>query len=636
MNTLSQDLIEKLTILVENNIQNTSFTISHVYTELGISRTQLHRVIKKETGLSTTLFIRKIRLQKAVSLLQDTELRISEIASLTGIDSPQNFSKYFVQEYSLSPSEFRKQAIHAKQLLPDVNLNVEKELKEEVLPLKEISRRPKKLPLSLIGTLIALGVVVGVLLSGKATLFFSDTVADATTMADFNNSLAILPFKTQNISETVNDGIMEHLHDAFSQIEQLKVIARTSSNQYTTSQTNFSQIGNELNVEYLLLGSLLQANKKVQISLQLLKTKGEATVWKKMYEVDEKYLYRITNTIIRDVAIELKQDIPPKLSQRLNRRFTTNQRAYNEFLQGRALMITREKQKINQSIIKFERAIAIDSNFAEAYAYKAIAYNLNGNLGYENLATSNNIAEQNALMAIKLDAQNATAYAILGNVYREQYKWEQARTAYQISMQYKPNDAQTVYWYSLLLRSIGKPKEAVEYSRKAIALDPLYPVILAGHIINCAYAGRDDLAQVSINNGRLLFSKSFVFYNGLAYYELINGNYSQALVQFNKAEELNPDMQFLSTLTMYCEAKTGQTRKALDYINSLGDTPTNNLSKAMVYSGLGEENLSMSFLEKAADAGKIHYDLLLHPTFRSFHQNPRFLAVLEKFELNLF
>ena len=52
-------------------------------------------------------------------------------------------------------------------------------------------------------------------------------------------------------------------------------------------------------------------------------------------------------------------------------------------------------------------------------------------------------------------------------VYRDQYKWEQARTAYEISLKYKPNDALTLYWYSLLLRSIGRPAEALEVSARA-------------------------------------------------------------------------------------------------------------------------------------------------------------------------
>ena len=118
MNTSHQDIIEKLTHLILDDSQTSSLTVSEITKSLGTSRTQLHRIVKKETGLSTTLYIRKIRLQKARKLLCTSDLRISEIAHLSGIDSPQNFSKYFIQEFQLSPSEYRK--LNSGQIIHDI------------------------------------------------------------------------------------------------------------------------------------------------------------------------------------------------------------------------------------------------------------------------------------------------------------------------------------------------------------------------------------------------------------------------------------------------------------------------------------------------------------------------------------
>lgn len=628
MNTSHQDIIEKLTHLILDDSQTSSLTVSEITKSLGTSRTQLHRIVKKETGLSTTLYIRKIRLQKARELLCTSDLRISEIAHLSGIDSPQNFSKYFIQEFQLSPSEYRK--LNSGQILHDIPPY------EPVHQAESKDEWFRRLPSQrafyiFLGVFVLIGIGAWIHRTQSTKL----GIKGLDPGQNFENSLAILPFTYQNVAANSSEGILDELHNSLAQIENLKVIARTSSDQFKSTKNDFKKIGTELRVNHILTGNLQKQNNNLQLNLRLVDTQGDSTVWTKTYVSRESSLMRLTKAITRDIATELSQSISPSLAQRLNRQITTDQDAYNEFLEGRSLLVTREKEKLAQSIEKFNRAIALDSTFAEAYAYKAIAHNLNGNMGYTNLEASLNESEQNALMAIKLDGQNASAYAILGNIYREQYKWEQARTAYQISLKYKPNDAQTTYWYSLLLRSIGKPEEALEYSQVAIELDPLYPVILGGHIINCAYANRNDLAQKSVERGKILFGDSFVLYNTLGYYELINSNYAKALVHLRKAENMNPDIQLLGALIMFCEAKTGNTQKARNFISSLSDTPNDHMAKAIIYSALGNRDLSMHWLKKAADAGKIHYDLLLHPAFTEFHQDPRFLAILNQFDLRL-
>lgn len=628
MNTSHQDIIEKLTHLILDDSQTSSLTVSEITKSLGTSRTQLHRIVKKETGLSTTLYIRKIRLQKARELLCTSDLRISEIAHLSGIDSPQNFSKYFIQEFQLSPSEYRK--LNSGQILHDIPPY------EPVHQAESKDEWFRRLPSHrafyiFLGVFVLIGIGAWIHRTQSTKL----GIKGLDPGQNFENSLAILPFTYQNVAANSSEGILDELHNSLAQIENLKVIARTSSDQFKSTKNDFKKIGTELRVNHILTGNLQKQNNNLQLNLRLVDTQGDSTVWTKTYVSRESSLMRLTKAITRDIATELSQSISPSLAQRLNRQITTDQDAYNEFLEGRSLLVTREKEKLAQSIEKFNRAIALDSTFAEAYAYKAIAHNLNGNMGYTNLEASLNESEQNALMAIKLDGQNASAYAILGNIYREQYKWEQARTAYQISLKYKPNDAQTTYWYSLLLRSIGKPEEALEYSQVAIELDPLYPVILGGHIINCAYANRNDLAQKSVERGKILFGDSFVLYNTLGYYELINSNYAKALVHLRKAENMNPDIQLLGALIMFCEAKTGNTQKARNFISSLSDTPNDHMAKAIIYSALGNRDLSMHWLKKAADAGKIHYDLLLHPAFTEFHQDPRFLAILNQFDLRL-
>ncbi len=621
-------IIEKLTRIIEENLDNPTFSLDQVYKELGISRTHLHRIIKEQTQLSTTLYIRKIRLHKAKELLITTDRRIAEIADLTGIDSPQNFSKYFFQEFAVSPTEFRKQ----KNIPAPTSSTFTVSGPMVQGPL--VHRSGKNYRYIWGGIFLAIWFVIGGYFWKSQVNSRPYKVLGATDYNElFDNSIAILPFKSDANGESLAEGVMEEIHGSLSLIQNLKVIARRSSNEFKDSKKTVRQIGAELQVAYILQGRVSEKSNKAQMSLELVRTQDGTTVWTKNQEGDLKIFFNLMNEVIRELALKLDLKITPELVYKLERIPTKNAEAYNQFLQGRLLMIARTQEKLAASIHKFDRALALDPDFAEAYAYKAIASHLTGNMGYAEMEASGNAAEQNALKAIQLDAQNATAYATLGNVYRDQFKWQQAKTSYTIALKYRPNDAQTIYWYSLLMRSMGRPDEALQYSAKAMAIDPLYPVILGGHVLNCAYAGQYDLAEKSIKDGRLIFDDSFVYYMATGYYYLIRENYAQALKEFKKVQELNPNMKYFGTLIYYCEARLGNKTSSMLYLKSFENHPQDYISKSMVYAGMGEKDSSMAYLQKAADLGVIHSDILVNPTFKILRKDPRFEAILRKFGL---
>lgn len=624
-------ILENLSQLIGRNIGNSALSLDDICKELGISRSHLHRIVKEQTGLSTTLFIRRIRLEKAKELLSTTDFRITEIADKIGIDSPPNFSKYFLQTFDISPTDYRR--------LTKISANGEVSHKENQLVNDSFldnsakkNRFSAKIFLQITALLVLTAVVIyfGVINLKKAP---NDKETSADYAPHYDNSIAVLPFQSLDNNAIFANGIFEEIHSSLSLIDNLKVIAQTSSNQYKdTKKTNW-QIGDELQVAYLLQGKVKETNNRVKISLALIRAEDDIEVWTKDYEGELGNVFNLMNDIVKNLAAELKQEITPKLSQKLDRIPTKSIEAYNAFLQGQVLMKTRAKEKLAESLVKFDNALAIDPDFAEAYAYKAIAYHLGSNMGYTDTKTSFDLAEQSALAAIKIEVENGTAYATLGNIYRDQFKWQQAQTFYEIALKYKPNDAQTLYWYSLLLRSTGKLSAAIQYSTKAVTLDPLYPVILAGHIVNCAYAGKDSLAQKSIDEGRLIFDNSFIYYMGKGYFYLNKDDFAAALKEFKKVEELNPSMRYFNTMPAFCEAKLGHKNLALKLLKTYGNDPQDYISQSMLQASLGQKDSCLIYLQKAADLGVTHTDLLVHPAFKFVRQDARFKAVLQKFGL---
>lgn len=628
MNSPEKAVIDRLVQLIEENLSDSSFSLDTIYKELGISKTQLYRIVKEETQLSTSLFIRSVRLQKAKQLLDSGNLRITEIAHAVGIDSPQNFSKYFLQTYGISPSDYRKQQnqneIHEVEETADEGVETPG---YQTTPSPRISFN--YLP-AFIG-LILVGVMIGFYFWKTSSSPSSENQTDY--LPHYDNSIAVLPFKSLNNNPSFAEGVLEGIHSSLSLIENLKVISQSSSGQYRdTDKTNW-QIGDELQVAYVLKGTVKEQANRVETVLSLIRTKDDIEVWSQRYEGELPRLFNLTNGMVKDIAAQLKQKITPSQSQQLEHVPTRSFEAYNEFLLGRTLLITRTKEKLNESLIRFNKALALDTTFAEAQAYKSIAYLLMGNMGYQDLKTGLELAEQHALKAIQLDAHNSTAYATLGNVYRGNFKWQQSKTAYEISLKYRPNDAQTIYWYSLLLRSMGQLNEALRYSTKAVSLDPLYPVILSGHIWNCAYAGRDDLAQKAVADGKLIFDDSFVYYMARGEYELHHNRFDKALKEFTKMEQLNPNMKYGNVSSAFCAARLGNPAPTRALLNKMGNEAQDFVSKSMLYAGLGQKDSSLICLEKAASMGRISSEILVTPTYRLIRQDPRFRAVLKQFGL---
>jgi len=107
--TTDHQLLTQLDIIVLDQINNDSYNLIAVCQELCLSRSQLHRRIKRKTGLSTTQYIRKLKLKKAQELLSKKDYRINQLAIRVEILSPQNFSKYFKKEYGMTPTEYKSQ-----------------------------------------------------------------------------------------------------------------------------------------------------------------------------------------------------------------------------------------------------------------------------------------------------------------------------------------------------------------------------------------------------------------------------------------------------------------------------------------------------------------------------------------------
>jgi tetratricopeptide (TPR) repeat protein len=339
------------------------------------------------------------------------------------------------------------------------------------------------------------------------------------------------------------------------------------------------------------------------------------------------------NTMARQITGTLRQKLTSREYNKMNRVPTQNPEAYHEYLLGKQLLLSRQKEKLLAGVRRFDRAIALDSGFADAYAYKASAYFLLASSDFMNMQQGIRLSERNALAAIRLDGENGLAYASLANGYRQLNQWEQAVTTYQIALSHSPNDAQIIYWYSITLRALGRFDDAIRNSNRAVALDPLYPAIIAGHISNYSYAGRYADADRLFNEYALPLSNFYTYYFVKGYHYLNQGNYQDALSELMVSDSLAPAVPITEASVQYCRARLGQRKSAEAYLTSLPENPDTYHLLAIIYAGLEDKENCLKYLRLGAERGTSPFYLKVSPIFRFLHGDPRFDAVLNQLGL---
>ncbi len=308
-----------ITALIENEI----FSIDLLCEKLNTSRSNLFRQIKKQSGLSTSHFIRQIRLNRANYLLRTSSLTISEISFSVGIQSPQNFSKYYKQYFGITPTQFRKQHAYTD----DSSSSQQKSLK------------------------------------GKSQL-------------KQQHSIAVLPFETFGGATDQNyfgDGISEEILFALSQVQSLKTTGRSTAFSFRISNQSIQSIGNELNVANILTGNVRKLDNKVTVVVKLISIADGFQVWLENYEGHVEDIFdiqeRIANDLIEKLKISLLKDelIEPLVPQK-----TTNFDAYELYLKGREQFELRVD--LNAALSYFNQATKLDPTFGHAYI--GLAYTL--------------------------------------------------------------------------------------------------------------------------------------------------------------------------------------------------------------------------------------------------------------------
>ena len=310
-----------------------------------------------------------------------------------------------------------------------------------------------------------------------------------------HDSIAVLPFvnlSADSDNEYFADGITEEIINALAQIEQLRVVARSSAFSFKGKHVDPRSVGQQLNVRRILEGSVRRADNRLRITVQLIDVENGYHLWSERYDRELKDVFEIQDEIARSIAERLKITFSGMGRQPLVKPGTKNVDAYQLYAKGRALLY-RRGGAILGAVQCFEQAVAIDSDYALAWAGLADSYTTLGYYGLARPESSMPKGMEAARRAVSLDgslaeAHNGLAMASLMGVWDK----AQAEREFLQAIKLNPTYIQARDWYGLFYLQLaeGRLDEGAEQAKLALASDPLSSYAHAIFGMTCAFAGR--------------------------------------------------------------------------------------------------------------------------------------------------
>jgi adenylate cyclase len=453
------------------------------------------------------------------------------------------------------------------------------------------------------------------------------------------DSIAVLPFVNMSgdpENEFFADGTTEEIINALAQIKKLRVVARTSSFSFKGKHVDLRTIGEQLNVRTVLEGSVRRAGEQLRITVQLVNVSDGYHLWSEKYDRTMKDIFAIQEDIARSIAERLKVALGGD-EQPLVKAGTQNLEAYQAYIKGRALFFQRGPRLL-QSLQCMKQAVALDANYAMAWAAMADAYNMAGFYGLVSPEKCMPHGKEAALRAVAIQPSLAQARAALAVSYMlYDWDWPKAEQEFLLALELNPRYAQARIWYAVFsLQWVGgRHEEGIAQVKNAGEHDPLS--YWARAMLACTYlsAGKFDEA-VETAKASLLFDPDFF----LARWYLIvaltaQGRYEEAAAFADATLPTSGRHPWVVGGLALIYSELGepahanalymelQWRAKREYV-----IPT---MLAVAASAVGEQDKAMQYAEEALTIGDpLLITTMYYPTFARLCQDPRFLEILAR------
>ncbi len=448
-------------------------------------------------------------------------------------------------------------------------------------------------------------------------------------------SLVVLPFANESRDQTLeylSDGITESIINNLTQLDSLRVMARTTAFRYKGRAADPQAAGNELKVEAVLTGTLQQRGETLIVQADLVRVSDGAQIWGEQYNLKTTDAFTVQQRISREITEKLRTRLTNAEQQRLAKNHLINVEAYQHYLRGRFHWNRRTVAEIKKSIEEFQLAIAADPGYALAYSGLADAYI---NLSNTHLSPTEAIplARAAALKALELDGQLAEARTSLGVIkWRYEWDWKGAEAEFKRALELNPNYSIARQRYGLWLiyqKNFGAGRAEL---LKAQQLDPLSLTISSNVGLSYYFERQYDQAIQQLNR-TLELDQNFPyahFFLGWVWEQ--KKDYPRAIAAFQRAFEIDgtPVTQAYLAHGLALSGNRTDAEKILAELQKRSVVSyVSPYYQAVIYVGLGESENALGALQRGIEDRSDSMALLgVEPKFDGLRSSPKFVKIL--------
>ena len=455
------------------------------------------------------------------------------------------------------------------------------------------------------------------------------------TAAIPQKSIAVLPLINESgdpKDEYFSDGLSEELIAALAQINELKVIGRSSSFRFKDRHEEPKAIGEKLGVTTLLEGTVRKQGERVRIVAELVNAADGIALWTRTFDRELKDIFAVQEEIARAVAESLKVTLLGSRDRPAQRGTPSNVEAHNAYLQAHFHFQRRNLDDYRKAVGYFDQAIRLDPDYALAYAERSESWTFIGDLtGQHEPAWSK--ARSDAEKAVAVAPDLAEAHAALGWVrFFVDWKFTEGLSELKRAKELSPGNPTANDLLARVILYLGRLDEAERQARYAVELDPL-SVIAQGNLARVLlFAGKLDEADVAARKAAELQPASASSHRWQVVIAVLRGDGETAL----REAQLEPDEGYRRFELALAQQVRGNRQAADAALADLIASGRHQLAFqiAEVYAIRGEKDKAFEWLQIAFDehdTGTL--TLLVDPLLRGLHDDPRYKNLLAKLGL---
>lgn len=457
-------------------------------------------------------------------------------------------------------------------------------------------------------------------------------------------AIAILPFKNlsgDKESDFYGFSLADSVITELAQLKSLIVRPSTFIAKYQNVEVDPRQVGQELAVDSVLVGSYLKAGDRFRVTPQLIDISSGEIIWSDKIDVDSKDIITLQDTISQHIVDGLSIRISDQEQNRLARAATSNSEAYEQYLRGKNLLNTfvthtLNREDLDEAVLAFKRATELDPQFSNAYSSLGVCYSTYVMKGMGGIAYYDQ-AESTCNRALELDPKAVEPRVTLVFIYLQSGDKRRARELVEQLRREAPNDTSIRSVAGTLYRLDGRYDEALREFDRQLKINPTE---VAPAQYNRArifmYRGDYDAAIREIERGRksepdhpLLNA----FWAQILYYQ---GKYDEAERVFRRVFEMAPSMRGLSPMLGFVYCARGENEKALALIDHDvidGACADHDVAYwlASLYALLGDRDEALTWLERATELGNENFPWFERdPNWEALRVDPEYQALLTR------